>query len=375
MLWREQDQVPLSPKLFAILQYLAERPEQTVTKDELLRAVWPDTAVSEQGLKSYIRRLRKVLDDSPRQPRFIETVHGSGYRWIASGAGTEKVQSSGFNVQGEVVEAQHSKPTPHLQPPIPILVGREAELGQLHDRLALATGGERQLVFVTGEPGIGKTTLVDAFCHDLTAEQGCLILRGQSVEQYGSGEAYLPILSALERACRTPEGGGLTALLNQQAPMWLLQMPVLLSPAEREALQLSTAGASPQRMLREMAVFLEGLGQKQPVVLVLEDLHWSDTATLSLLSFLAQRQETARLFVIGTYRPVEALTQEHALIGVQQELIGKGLCAELSVPLLTRSDVEDYLVRTISPGNIFTALRTRAARTVGWQSALFDRHA
>jgi adenylate cyclase len=83
-LWREQHEIPLRPKTFAILRYLAEHPHQLVTKEELLRAVWGDTQVSEDGLRDYLREIRSALNDDPDVPQFIETIRARGYRFIAS---------------------------------------------------------------------------------------------------------------------------------------------------------------------------------------------------------------------------------------------------------------------------------------------------
>ncbi|MBI3801539.1 MAG: winged helix-turn-helix domain-containing protein [Deltaproteobacteria bacterium] len=82
-LWRDSQLIPLRPKPFAILRYLAAHPGQLVTKEELLKAVWSETYVSEGFLSTYMRDLRAVLGDDPKVPRFIETVPLRGYRFIA----------------------------------------------------------------------------------------------------------------------------------------------------------------------------------------------------------------------------------------------------------------------------------------------------
>ena len=84
---------------------------------------------------------------------------------------------------------------------------------------------------------------------------------------------------------RTPDSADLVARLRQQAPNWWLQMPALLSPAEHEALQRSIGGTTRERMLRELAEAVEGLTATRPCVLVLEDLHWSDAATIEWLAW------------------------------------------------------------------------------------------
>jgi predicted ATP-dependent serine protease len=122
-----------------------------------------------------IRELRTVLNDNAKQPWFIETIPTRGYRIIG------KVVSSQHSVVSRKEEKQKAKserqrtkggtvfPAPNPQHPTPVLVGRETELAQLHQWLGKAHNGERQVVFVTGEPGIGKTTLIEAFLQSLVS--------------------------------------------------------------------------------------------------------------------------------------------------------------------------------------------------------------
>ena len=151
------------------------------------------------------------------------------------------------------------------------------------------------------------------------------------------------MLEALGRLCRQQYGNDIIAVLRQHAPSWLVQLPSLLSTEQLEELQRRTAGVTRERMLREFAEALEVLTAERPLVLVLEDLHWSDVSTLDLLSMLARRQETARFLIVGTYRPVEVLTRDHPLKGVKQELQLHGRCEELALDFLTEGDVAEYL--------------------------------
>jgi predicted ATPase len=125
--------------------------------------------------------------------------------------------------------------------------------------------------------------------------------------------------------------------------MWLVQLPGLLPEAELERLQRQVQGATAARMLRELAEALEVLTAETPLVLVLEDLHWSDRPTVAALAYVAQRRTPARLLVLGTYRPVEAAIQGHALRHMVQELCGRGQAAELRLELLPAEDVVAYV--------------------------------
>jgi predicted ATPase len=196
---------------------------------------------------------------------------------------------------------------------------------------------------IVGEAGLGKTTLVEAFVAEIGNHDPLWVGRGQCVEHYGVGEAYLPVLEALGRLCRGPGGKELVALLGQQAPTWLVQMPGLVRATDLETLRRRIVGATRDRMLRELAEALNLLTAQQPLVLVLEDLHWSDPSTLDLIAVLARRREPARLLLIGTYRPPEVRRRAHPLHSVTQELQLHGHGVELQLTLLSEDAVAAYL--------------------------------
>src|SRR5262249_8081828 len=212
-LWRGNRIIPLRAKAFAVLRYLVEHAGQVVTKAALFAALWPGVVVSDGALTFCIVEIRKALEDDARAPRFVETVHGRGYRFLPT-VTSHPVQSSQFRVPS--ANTQRSA----LSAQLSLVVGRESELVQLNGWLDKAVRGDRQMIFVTGEPGIGKTTVVDAFLRHVASRE-LWLGRGQCIEQYGAGEAYMPILEALGRLCREPGGERLIPLLQQHAPTWL----------------------------------------------------------------------------------------------------------------------------------------------------------
>ena len=335
-LWRGAELLPLRPKSFAVLRYLLTHAGQLVTKAALLQVIWPDT-IGNAGLpKGCIRELRQVLGDKAETPRFIETVGRRGYRFI----GKLTPEASGARGQDR---GRHRAPLSAGEvSPLPPFVGRDAELERLRGWLERATHGQRHCGFVTGEPGIGKTALVDVFCRRVQREGRAWVGRGQCVEHYGAGEAYGPVLEALGRLGRD-HGDRLVPLLYHHAPTWLLQLPMLLRDADLEALQRRAAGTTQERMLRELTAALEVLTQEQPLILVLEDLQWSDVSTLDWLAAVAQRREPARLLLLGTYRPVDVIMRNHPLKAVKQELQLRRHCEEVPLRFLTAAEVSQYL--------------------------------
>ncbi|MBC8166344.1 MAG: AAA family ATPase, partial [Bryobacteraceae bacterium] len=277
--------VPLTPKAFSLLGHLVNNSGRLITKEELLDAVWRDTFVQEAVLKVAILELRKALGDDARNPRFIETVHKRGYRFCAS-----------------VTETAAAQPPPNNAR----VFGRNPEMESLRALWKDACNGNRRIVLIAGEAGIGKSTLVQHFLY--TVPHGNVrIARGQCVEHFGEPEPYYPVLDACSRLARESGGTAVAEVLRQFAPTWLLQLPSIASSEDFQLLRAHVVGATKERMLREIADAINVLSSVDPVILVLEDLHWADSATVDLLSWIASKQDPARLLVIGTYRPVDAI--------------------------------------------------------------------
>ena len=330
----------LEPQVFNVLAYLLEHHTRVVGKDELLEQFWPQQFVSAVAVNQRVMAARKALGDNGRVQRYIKTVHGRGYRFVAD---VTRAESPLVTPTTMAAMAMVSPPLPGftaLPPRLPgTFVGREAELASLQQDVRTALHGERQVIFLAGEAGIGKTTLVDALVADLAATRTWWVGRGQCIDQYGAGEAYLPLLEALGQWCRGPEGHHLVELLRQQAPHWLLQMPAFLSPTEYDEMQRRCSGTTRDRMLRELTEILETLSVTHPLLVVLEDLHWSDTATLDWLGSVARRRMPARLVVLGTYRPAEAHRREPSVWKVAEELQRQGHARVLPLPTLPEAGV------------------------------------
>jgi DNA-binding winged helix-turn-helix (wHTH) protein/tetratricopeptide (TPR) repeat protein len=352
-LWRGTHAISLRPKAFGVLKLLVEHPGRLVTKQQVFDAVWPDTFIGDAVLKDNIRQLREALEDDARSPRYIETAHRRGYRFI--GKLSELSQDNSQNAAPPAsISVLDPEPAALVSSgAVGGVLGRQAELAKMQRWLDRAVAGVRQTVFVTGEAGIGKTSLVEAFLDKTRRVSGLRVARGQCLEHYGAGEAYLPILEGFSRLCRSASGVEVSDLLRQHAPAWWAQMP-LAAQTERDSLQSRAVGATRERMLREMADAIEALTADVPLLLVLEDLHCSDYSTLDLLSYLSRRRDRARLMVIGTYRPVDVILGDHPLKGVKRELQAHGLCHELPLEYLAENVVSDYLA-TKFPSHQFPA--------------------
>ncbi len=267
-LWRDQRAVALRPKTWALLRYLAEHPNVLVEKDELVIAVWGDVAVSDDALTRTISELRRKLHDDPRAPRFIQTVHRRGFRFIA--------------------------PIDDTIAPAPMLAGRDRELARLWTLFRQACDGTRQIVFVAGEAGSGKTSLVRAFLAELRAgHQAVSIL---TLPASGNGRSLARTL----RQGTLPGRGGLT----NGSSAW-------------------------------------------PLLIVLEDLHATEIETAGLLLALAKRPGSDRVMVIGTYRPSDAVAVDRAGGSSGALAQADGLSVRIVLEPLGREAVAEYLRRRV----------------------------
>jgi DNA-binding winged helix-turn-helix (wHTH) protein/predicted ATPase len=314
--------VPLTPKAFSVLRHLAERPGQLVTKDELLAAIWAGTHVSDGVLKVCVLEVRRALADDADSPQYIETIPRRGYRFVARS-----------RLVGDTDHATG-------------LVGRDDVLRTLDECLERAAIGQRQLLFVTGEAGIGKTAVLDAFLASAASNPRLWVARGQAHDQHGAGEPYQPILDALGRLARDAAHARLVELLQSHAPTWLAQLPWLVT--DPMALRLEVLGTGRGRMLRELAELLEAVTREVVLVLAFEDLHWSDPSTVTALAALAGRSDPARLLVVGTYRPVELILADHPLRAIERELRATGRARILPLEFLPEVDVTTLIRRRLA---------------------------
>ena len=185
------------------------------------------------------------------------------------------------------------------------LVGRALELAQLEAALADAADGQPSLAFVVGDSGVGKTRLVTELA-ERAAAGGTRVLRGDCVQLGESELAYAPLVSALRPLARDGD-----PVLTGLAPEVLAELATLL-PGIAAAREQGVRPGEQARVFEALLAVLDGLSREQPLLLIVEDLHWADASTRAFLRFLAAALGHEPLLVVATYRPDE-LHRRHPL--------------------------------------------------------------
>jgi len=329
-LWRENKEIRLRRKTFAVLRYLVERPGELVTKAALLDEVWPDVSVSDSMPAISVRELRKALGDDAQSPRFIETVQGRGYRFIA------EVKS--FRPSAQKTAVRRSSLSSH--PAHNAIVGRRTERSTLSAALADARKGHGRLTLISGEPGIGKSRL----CVELAAEaeaRGMSVLIGRCSEQ--EAVPLLPFIEILEAGLEGAEPDDLRRLVGDEGPQLARMLPKLrrMIPDLPPAPELEPRAA--RRVLFDSVCdFLARCTRERPTMIVVEDLHWADASTLDLFSHISQRHAEIPILLIGTHRSSDS-DLGPAFARLLEDLVRGRKATQLALTGLSASDVAGML--------------------------------
>jgi RIO-like serine/threonine protein kinase len=224
-------------------------------------------------------------------------------------------------------------------------VGREAERGELRRAYQRARDGDSRIVAISGEAGMGKTSLVEDFLIELgTRAERPIIARGRCSERLAGAEAYLPVLEALDSLLHRSSGDSVQTLMRTVAPTWYLQVATRsVEESSLNSLRDEARAASQERMKRELGALFQDISRQQPVVVFLDDLHWADVSTIDILNYIARRFADMRLLIIATYRPVEMALAQHPFLAVSRDLRAHGVFQDLPLTFLEQAEVERYL--------------------------------
>ena len=223
-------------------------------------------------------------------------------------------------------------------------VGRGQQLKELHAALNLAAAGRGSLLCISGEAGIGKSTLVEEFLAALKVSgQSCNIARGRCSERLAEGEAYLPILEALDSLLHSGTADSASRIMRTLAPSWFLELAPLQQQDSSMIRLADSKATSQERLKREFFAFLQEVCRHRPLLLFLEDAHWIDASTVDLLAYVTGRFESLPMLLVVTYRPGEAVTRMHPLQQLRLDLEARGFSRELNLNYLGQADVESYL--------------------------------
>lgn len=353
VLWRAMSGKPdeamkLPRKTFDVLSYLVENAGRVVSQDEILEALWHDIHVQPEVIKGYILAIRAALGDNSSNPRYIETQRGRGYRFV-----------------GEIGVMQVPSVRLPPKPGAKGLVGREQPLQVLREQLLLAMTGVPQVAFVSGEPGIGKTALVEQFLAESRVLVDPLVAECHCIEGFAGREPYYLMLEVFADLCRGPAGPAVQRALVDHAPMWAIQMPAQIPAELRSTLSSQLIDGAASRMVREASHLLETISGGRLLILVLEDLHWSDFATIDCLSAICRRRMSAKLMVVATFRPEDVATARHPLVELAHELAFQDYCRDIELGPLNDAAIVQFLGGDATVQSVSLDLKTYIAERTG----------
>jgi DNA-binding winged helix-turn-helix (wHTH) protein len=319
--------VPLQRIPLELLCLLVERRGQLVTREEILERVWGKGVFvdSENSINTAVRKVRRALSDDPEAPRFVVTVPARGYRFVAEIRAPKTSRAAQFRAR-----------------PPRAMVGRERELALLLSGLDDAASRRGRLVLISGEPGVGKTRMADEVAVAADAKRMAIMVGHCS--EHDEAVAYLPFVEILEDFIdRASNPDVLRAALGDQAPELARLIPKLknILPELPPPLDLPPAQAR-RHLFNCFFDFVARIASERSILMILEDLHWADDSTLSLLDHLTQRLSDLPLMVIGTYRDAE-LSVTRPLTKTLEDLLRGRLATRVRLKGLPRDGVAAML--------------------------------
>lgn len=318
--------VAMEPKPFELLIYLIRQRDRVVRRDELMKVLWPDVVVSDASLSTCVARAREAI-----QPLgdCIQGVRKIGYRFV--GELRDSIPSGPSVSAGE--DSARS-PRPGELP----FVGRQRELERMTEALERSLRGNGSLVALIGEPGIGKTRIIEELVQR-ARQRGVEALIGYCYEGE-AGQAFWPWVQVLRAFAASRPSAELEQALGAEATD-ILRLTSAASAAATESAPVDPA-MSRTRLFDAVAAVLRRAAERRPLLIVLDDLHWADTASATLLQILARQLSDRRMLVVTAYRDIE-VAADHPLASLLSTLRREGTLETIGLAGLSLDESGDLL--------------------------------
>jgi DNA-binding winged helix-turn-helix (wHTH) protein/tetratricopeptide (TPR) repeat protein len=334
-LWRGNKEIRLPPKAFSVLRYFVEHPGHLATKETLFETLWPGIHVTDAVLAEYVREIRRVLKDDAKRPRFIETVHRRGYRFIAP---ITTAIASLSDATGDT-----SSKRDFNMPVSRGVVGRERELAILQERLDAITQGEAGFVFITGSAGIGKTRLAREL-RDRARQRGYQWFEGRY--EKAARVPYLAWVEIVKAFLKVTDSTIVKGETNRYTAHIKKLVPEIVVGLESDEAKLhGDPGSQRLRLFEALTRLFVELSYKAPLVLFIDDLQWADS--IELLHYLSRSITGRRMLVIGAYRDDE-LTENAAVWDTILAMNRNRLFQPLPLAALDEGEIAELLSRLLN---------------------------
>ncbi|MCP3985908.1 MAG: AAA family ATPase [bacterium] len=323
-------------RAFDFVRYLLVNRDRVVPQDELADSLWQGAVRGLSTIPQCVTSARRALGDDAGRQVVIQTVRGRGYRFVAKVLESELPSHSANSSVDVERAADHS-----LVPPF---VGRSELMNTLRTAMRESLSGETRIVLLVGEAGIGKTRIVEELCREAT-DNGTTVLTGRCYDGEGA-PAFWPWIQTVRDWVRLNEDKPIPEELAEQAGFFAFWRPEL----KLQFADLGTSGGEGAearfQLFDAAARGLRKFAEHKPLVLVVEDLHWADPASLGLLSFVAAQLHHDPVLVLGTYREA-GLHPAPELFRTLGELAREPTFRRLSVGGLETGHVTELIAKMI----------------------------